>query len=86
MPFASHPVAMQTKAGAAPIRVVRAMIAIAKPAVAAIRLPRWVFPRLLSGGAARRKQATIDLIHASPYLLRDIGLGDGQVSGQNRHA
>jgi len=50
------------------------MIAIAKP-VAAFRLPRWVFPRLFI--TTRRRQTTIDLIHSSPHLLRDIGLGEG---------
>ena len=48
------------------------MNAIAKPVAAAIHLPRLNFARLF-GSERRRKQATIDLIHASPHLLRDIG-------------
>ncbi len=59
------------------------MIAIAKPIATAIRLPRWAFPRL-SNGEHRRKQATVDLIHSSPHLLRDIGMDDGQITSQNR--
>ncbi|WP_332685992.1 hypothetical protein [Devosia sp.] len=48
------------------------MIAIAKPVAAAFHLPRLSFLRPFSANQ-RRKQATIDLIHASPHLLRDIG-------------
>ena len=69
---ASHSWIMETKAGAIPIRMVVAMIAIAKPISTAFHQPRWVFPRLW-GSEHRRKQATVDLIHASPHLLRDIG-------------
>jgi hypothetical protein len=60
-----------------------AMIAIAKPIATAIHLPRWVLPRL-SATENRRKQTTIDLIHSSPHLLRDIGVGDGQISPRDR--
>jgi len=59
------------------------MIAIAKPFSAAIHLPRWVFPRL-SASERRRKRATIDLIHSSPHLLRDIGMVEGTLSSPNR--
>ncbi|MGB3338686.1 MAG: hypothetical protein WBA73_16045 [Devosia sp.] len=59
------------------------MIAIAKPVVTSFHLPRWVFPRLLSG-ANRRKQATIDLIHSSPHLLRDIGATEDHFSERHR--
>ena len=52
------------------------MIAIAKPVATAFRLPRWALPRLFT--TTRRRRATIDLIHSSPHLLRDIGLGEGQ--------
>jgi len=55
------------------------MIAIAKPVAAAIHLPRWILPRL-SFAARRRRQATIDLIHSSPHLLRDIGVSEGVIS------
>ncbi len=48
------------------------MIAIAKPVATSFHLPRWAFPRLWNT-ERRRKQATIDLIHSSPHLLRDIG-------------
>jgi uncharacterized protein YjiS (DUF1127 family) len=74
---------MENKAGAIPIRMVIAMIAIAKPISTVFHLPRWVFPRL-SRTERRRKQATIDLIHASPHLLRDIGIDNGQIASQNR--
>ena len=70
---------MENKAGAIPIRMVIAMNAIAKPIIAAIHLPRWTFPRLFSTDG-RRKQATIDLIHASPHLLRDIGATEDKVA------
>jgi hypothetical protein len=63
---------MENKAGAIPIRMVIAMIAIAKPIATVFHLPNWVFPRL-SSAERRRKQTTIDLIHSSPHLLRDIG-------------
>jgi uncharacterized protein YjiS (DUF1127 family) len=81
--YASHSVAMENRTGAIPIRMVIAMIAIAKPFSAAVHLPRWVFPRL-SGGERRRKRATVDLIHSSPHLLRDIGVAEGNVSSPNR--
>ena len=44
----------------------------AKPLGMATHLLRWRFPRL-SGKRRRQRQATIDLINASPHLLRDIG-------------
>lgn len=59
------------------------MIAIAKPAATAIHLPRWSFPRLFSAGQ-RRKQATMDLIHSSPHLLRDIGATEDRFSDHHR--
>jgi len=54
------------------------MIAVAKPLLTAVHLPSLRLPRLF-GGAQRRRQATIDLIHASPHLLRDIGVTEGRV-------
>lgn len=54
------------------------MIAITKPVAAVIHLPRWSLSRLFSS-EHRRKQATIDLIHASPHLLRDIGATEDKV-------
>ena len=51
------------------------MIATAKPLIAAINLPGIRLPRLF-GAAHRRRQATIDLLHSSPHLLRDIGATD----------
>lgn len=59
------------------------MIAIAKHAAAAVHLPFWGLPRL-SNGARRRKQATIDLIHSSPHLLRDIGATEGHLGDRRR--
>lgn len=55
------------------------MIAIAKPIATVFHLPSWLLPRLASPERQRR-QTTIDLIHSSPHLLRDIGVGDGQIS------
>lgn len=48
------------------------MIAVAKPIATVFHLPSWVFPRLI-GREHQRRQTTIDLIHSSPHLLRDIG-------------
>ena len=59
------------------------MIAIAKPVAAAFRLPRLRFPRLFSADQ-RRKQATIDLIHSSAHLLRDIGATEENFSDRHR--
>ncbi|KKC33775.1 hypothetical protein [Devosia psychrophila] len=56
---------------------------IAKPLLPAIHLPRWSFPRLFSA-AHRRRQVTIDLIHSSPHLLRDIGLIEDRVVERRR--
>jgi hypothetical protein len=56
--------------------MINAMNSFAKSVMPIIRLPRWTFPRM-SGAAPRRRRATIDLIHASPRLLRDIGLDEG---------
>jgi uncharacterized protein YjiS (DUF1127 family) len=63
--------------------MVIAMIAIAKPIATAIHLPRWVLPRL-SNSQRRRKQATVDLIHSSPHLLRDIGATEDSFSDRYR--
>lgn len=53
------------------------MSSIAKPVAGLVRLPRFRFswPRL----SWHRKQTTIELSHASPHLLRDIGLADHYV-------
>jgi hypothetical protein len=51
--------------------------------VAAFNLPRWSAPLPFSA-ARRRRQATIDLIHASPHLLRDIGATDYNISSRGR--
>ncbi|HEY0034331.1 MAG TPA: hypothetical protein VGB81_13785 [Devosia sp.] len=32
----------------------------------------------------KRRQTTVDLIHSSPHLLRDIGLTDGNISHRGR--
>jgi hypothetical protein len=63
--------------------MVTAMIAIAKPLATAIHLPRWVFPRLWHT-ERHRKQATVDLIHSSPHLLRDIGVDAGNMRSPHR--
>jgi hypothetical protein len=64
---------MEHKTGAIPIRMVIAMTTIAKPLAVFFQLPRISFSKL-SGNNQRRRQTTIDLIHSSPYLKRDIGL------------
>jgi uncharacterized protein YjiS (DUF1127 family) len=74
---------METKTGAIPIRMVIAMIALTKPVTAAFRLPHWRLPRLTST-ERRRKQAMIDLIHASPHLLQDIGVTDGMIAARKK--
>ena len=68
---------METKPGAIPIRMVIAMIALTKPVFTAFRLPHWHLPSLVR---RRRKQAMIDLVHASPHLLRDIGVTEGTLT------
>jgi hypothetical protein len=74
---------MDKHEGAIRIRMVVAMITIAKPVVTAFHLPRLGFPRLFRADQ-RRKQATIDLIHASPHLLRDIGATEDRLSERRR--
>jgi hypothetical protein len=59
------------------------MNAIARPLIAAFHLPRWSAPLPFSA-ARRRRQATIDLIHSSPHLLRDIGATDHNISSRGR--
>lgn len=62
---------------------------VTKCAQPAIRLPRPSFRRLLRLWQlhrlrSRRRRATIDLIHASPHLLRDIGAMEGCVVERGR--
>ena len=59
------------------------MNAIARPLIAAFHLPRWSAPLPFSA-ARRRRQATLDLIHSSPHLLRDIGATEDQFSERHR--
>lgn len=59
------------------------MTTLTKPVIAAFRLPRLQWPRLAST-QRRRKQAMIDLVHASPYLLRDIGVTEGTIVERKR--
>ena len=81
---ASHPVVMENYAGAIRIRMVNVMSTIAKPFATPIRLlPRWTFPRLFTV-QRRRRQATMDLIHSSPHLLRDIGATEEHVIRRQR--
>jgi uncharacterized protein YjiS (DUF1127 family) len=59
------------------------MSSIAKAFATPARAIRW--PRLNSFWIARkRRQTTVDLIHSSPHLLRDIGLTDGQLPQRRR--
>ena len=59
------------------------MIANTKPIAATFQLPRLNFSRLF-GGESRRRQATIDLVHSSPHLLRDIGATEDRFSDRHR--
>lgn len=59
------------------------MTTLTKPVISAFRLPRWALRRLVST-ERRRKQAMIDLVHASPYLLRDIGVTEGMIARRKR--
>ena len=54
------------------------MIVTAKPIATTFHLFRWAFPRL-SSTERRRRRATIDLISASPHLLRDIGATEDRI-------
>jgi uncharacterized protein YjiS (DUF1127 family) len=54
------------------------MTAIAKSFSSALHLPRWSLLHLWID-QRRRRQATIDLLHASPHLLRDIGATEGNL-------
>jgi hypothetical protein len=49
-----------------------------------LRLPRLILPRLFDPDARRRRQASIDLIKASPHLLRDIGATEEHVRVRRR--
>ena len=82
-PAASHFIGMKYETGGSPIRLFIVMSAIVQPLIAVFHLPRWSLP-LASGAARRRRQATIDLIHASPHLLRDIGATDYNIAGRGR--
>ena len=48
------------------------MVARAKSVVPAFHLPRLYLPRF-DFTARRRRQASIDLLHSSAHLRRDIG-------------
>jgi hypothetical protein len=79
----SHLRVMDNNAGAAPIRAVSAMTTIAKPIISLFHLPRWHMPQL-NKETKRRRRVTIDLINASPHLLRDIGVVEGRVLTKGR--
>ena len=74
---------MEHKAEGSLIRLFIAMNAIARPLIAAFHLPRWSAPLPFSA-ARRRRQATLDLIHSSPHLLRDIGVSEGNDGRRQR--
>ena len=59
------------------------MTAIANTLTTAIHLPRLSFPRLFSA-ERRRRQTTMDLIHSSPHLLRDIGATENNLDERHR--
>ena len=59
------------------------MNAIARPLALVVPRFHWTLFRLVNA-EHRRRQATIDLIHASPHLLRDIGATDYNITGRSR--
>lgn len=59
------------------------MSTLAKPFLASFHLPRLALDRK-EASPRRRKQATIDLVHSSAYLRRDIGLTDEHVVSRHR--
>ncbi len=59
------------------------MSTIAKPFLAAFHLPRLAVERK-EASPRKRRQATIDLIHSSPHLRRDIGLTEANVVSRGR--
>lgn len=59
------------------------MSTIAKPFLAAFQLPRLALGRR-EASPRHRRQATIDLIHSSPHLRRDIGLLEEHVTKRHR--
>jgi hypothetical protein len=59
------------------------MIALPKPVLLAFELPRLTFS-LIRAEHRRRKQATIDLLAASPYLKRDLGLHEEHYFNRHR--
>ena len=72
---------VENKTEAILIRTVIAMTTLTKPMTTPFRWPRWHLPRF-AGAERRRKQAMIDLVHASPYLLRDIGVTEGMIANR----
>jgi hypothetical protein len=58
------------------------MSTIANSLLLAFRLPLLI-PGPREPSPRRRKQSTIDLIHASPHLMRDIGLDDRLLARRN---
>lgn len=65
------------------IRMVIVMTALTKSRTAPFRLPALHWPRF-DTTERKRRQTTIDLIHSSPHLLRDIGASDGRVVQRGR--
>ena len=59
------------------------MTAIANTLATAIHLPRLSFPRLFDA-ERRRRQTTIDLIHSSAHLLRDIGATESNLGERHK--
>lgn len=59
------------------------MHALSLPRLLSIRLPRWHWSKP-PHPTRKQRQATIDLISASPHLLRDIGIYEGHCSRRGR--
>ena len=74
---------MERKTGGSLIRLFIVMNAVARPLALVFPRFHWTLFRLVNA-EHRRRQATIDLIHASPYLLRDIGATEDHFSERHK--
>ncbi|MET3926255.1 hypothetical protein [Devosia sp. 2618] len=59
------------------------MTALTKSLTTPFRLPVLHWPRF-NNSERKRRQTTIDLIHSSPHLLRDIGATEGRMVQRGR--
>lgn|GEM_PF-1535379 len=87
--FSRHFVLTIQPTGGIRIRVFMAMITLSKPVHRRRSRLSAALSALLGqlrrhAAARRRRQATIDLIHASPHLLADIGATEEHFSRRGR--